>query len=57
MTLPTDVADLHAQGWQPWEIAEATGRSTDEVHKLLADHDADLRGLVEPPPDALSLSL
>ena len=35
MTLPTDVAELHAQGWQPWEIAEATGRSTDEIHKLL----------------------
>jgi hypothetical protein len=41
VTLPTDVAEFHAQGWQPWEIAEATGRSTDEVHKLLADHDAE----------------
>jgi hypothetical protein len=54
MTLPTDVAELHAQGWQPWEIAEATGRSNDEIHKLLDDHDADLRGLVESTPAAVS---
>jgi len=35
LTLPADVAELHAQGWQPWEIAEATGRSKEEIGKLL----------------------
>ena len=55
MTLPEDVAPLHAQGWQPWEIAEATGRSKEKIGKLLADYDADVRGLVESVPDAPSL--
>jgi hypothetical protein len=41
MTLPPDVAELHAQGWRPWEIAEATGRSPEDVDKLLAEASTD----------------